>query len=160
MQFAIICTDNAILGLNTRFTVKVEMVTTPMKVTHYHGSLSRKGTNLLMFVIKIDEGILNHGTVYTVIVSITVVGTTKGITQLNTIVKEIVILAIDGLNTLSHLTISTEVVPVAVTVLNKFILDDLIITKEVNILSTTLEDLSACDGTSITKWCWQELAVG
>ena len=63
MQLAIICTDNAILGLNTSFTVKIEMVTTPMKVTHYHCSLSRKGTNLLMFVIKINKGILNHGTI-------------------------------------------------------------------------------------------------
>ena len=63
MQFAIICTDNTILGLNTSFTVKVEMVTTPMKVTHYHGSLCCKGTDLLMLVIKINEGILNHGTV-------------------------------------------------------------------------------------------------
>ena len=60
MQFTIIGTDNAILSLKTSFTVKVEMVTTPMKVTHYHCSLSRKGTNLLMFVIKINEGILNH----------------------------------------------------------------------------------------------------
>ena len=63
MQFAIICTNNAILSLDTSFTVKVEMVATPMKVTHYHCSLSRKGTNLLMFVIKINEGILNHGTI-------------------------------------------------------------------------------------------------
>ena len=63
MQFAIIGTNNAILSLDTSFTVKVEMVATPMKVTYYHCSLSRKGTNLLMFVIKINEGILNHDTV-------------------------------------------------------------------------------------------------
>ena len=79
---------------------------------------------------------------------------------MDTIVKEIVILVIDVLGTLSHLTVTTEVIPVTVSVLNKFILDGLIITKEVNILSTTLEDLSACDGTCVTKWCWQELAVG
>ena len=63
MQFAIICTNNAILGLDTSFTVKVEMVATPMKVTHYHGSLSRKGTHLLTLVVKINKGILNHSTV-------------------------------------------------------------------------------------------------
>ena len=63
MQFAIICTDNAILGLNTSFTIKIEMVTTPMKVTHYHGSLCRKGTHLLTLVVKINKGILNHSTV-------------------------------------------------------------------------------------------------
>ena len=63
MQFAIICTNNAILSLDTSFTVKVEMVTTPMKVTHYHCSLSRKGTNLLTLVVKINKSILNHSAV-------------------------------------------------------------------------------------------------
>ena len=66
----------------------------------------------------------------------------------------------DVLGTLGHLTVTTEVIPVTVSVLNKFILNGLVITKEVNVLSTTLEDLSACDGTSVKKWCWQELAVG